>query len=902
MCYMCIFATQVFALIDSTAGGDTRSLMHCFASKCLMSTQSTMVSNQEFDKLRQAIEIVVNKQLMDNHDDTLIEKLLTHVEDLVNSQDLDDDQILRLLTLLNTTITDAIGEDATFTEETFTSEPNPQAIKLIAILLNRFSVNGCLSEIPDTAMASFILAVSLVTPESDVSLQSSVVLSLRLFLHQSDFLISIKLTNARMQWNPNSKCINFLQILYLLMTKSPSYFVRHDAESLLQDICHHHPSTVSDWSSTGAASTRYLAQLVKEIINTPIRENVRFVNSLMIKPALKRVLSRSGLRETMEKHLHEVMDSHQPLDVKLFHDLIQVVGQFYASPKIVDKVINFCVKRNDLKGLIIFTCQLASQDREYLNKFLLYSVYTLVAKTDRRIEISQQMMTSLREKSFVEKNTDYSEILCALNRLENTFVNLDDKGLLVVEALQILIQSKITKRKSPKPFNDKKIVSQALICLEKAMDHDLIPEVDFIDLICDLIMEAFDCLPSEGNSLDYLNDLLSMAKRLWSNLTLHSACRRSIIEKTMPTVTKLMQSSKLLKTSESNGSESLEGDWRINCIENIMDAVVPLTSAEEFATSRQLIESFQFLWQNYHHDKTFLSSVIPILFAIDFEVDVDSLSSVFGWSRHKEVLDLLSEYLLDPFLADKVIEVITDDDNLPRIQQLKSDNHDVFKKLLSSICLFTLRSVDSELQRKVFKFFHEIIANEKNRNELSVITNDLQLFYSSGFLTTVMMVHESELYCCNNIRVLAFEISELIRDTLFTVKLDADALKSILEKEPEPQFFHCKETLKPLETGDESSKLPSRQDRVDVIEDIFQGFVRQPTLDLIQELNGRSEEGSVNTCATKIHANERIDLEKLCYYYTKTGVYVPTQSFSVGIVDDILAAKETLNAAAMDCY
>ena len=534
-------------------------------------------------------------------------------------------------------------------------------------------------------------------------------------------------------------------------------------------------------------------------------------------------------------------------------------------------------------------------------------------------------MTSVREKSFVEKNADYSEVLCVISRLPSTFNNLDDRGSLVVDALQILIQSKLSSvKKTSKSVMNRKVVSEALTCLMKAFEFDIIIDVDFNDILCDLILEAANVKSPDGPVSESFIDLMSTARILWSSEKIN--VQSSITAKVLPTLARVLSCNKFCKKSQTNGNsiednlhaEYEEVDWKTECIECIMFSLQGLffpNGADCFPLPDSFCQALQSLWNQYRDEKWFLSSVMPILFTLDFELSGEKLSSLFGWSRHKEVLEMIFGYLRDPFLAHKAVDTLCNENHLTaKLPCLRHDYIKVFQELVSCLCLHSLQSVDTEVQRTIFKFFQLMIENSymydrnlstesyrkssenKNRTEEDFV----KILYTTGLLTTVMMVHESDLYSSNSeVRLTAFEISEKIRQSLHDLKLDAQGFKNLLSETNPPNIFSREsEQMR----RDENHPVISIEHRKNVIEDMFQGFVRQPTIDFISQLNDRPVD-NVSEASHPLPKTE-ITLEELCHYYTKIGVYTQAEEFCSlrGILDDILAAKDTANAAIIDCY
>src|SRR5205823_5367539 len=99
----------------------------------------------------------------------------------------------------------------------------------------------------------------------------------------------------------------------------------------------------------------------------------------------------------------------------------------------------------------------------------------------------------------------------------------------------------------------------------------------------------------------------------------------------------------------------------------------------------------------------------------------------------------------------------------------------VAQELFSSLCLTALTSVDTELQVDIFNLLHEIVKDKMY--PLHEHLDNLQTLYSCGLLTTLMIVHENDLYSSSSqIRLTTFEMSETIRHLTSNKNMDAQDL------------------------------------------------------------------------------------------------------------------------------
>lgn len=837
--------------------------------------QSLSSLDSDLSKLQEAIDVVANNQLKENCDDTLVEKLYTHLSSFISTCSIDAE------TTLLKQITNLLDE----------SKPNAVTLRLLAIVISH---PACMCDTVHTdtevALTKFAMAAATVTPSSDLSLQSSLIRGLKK-MSDRDWIV----TGSLYSLPP----VPFPKIIHSLMTRSPSYFVRHEAEDLLADICCHQNQNLMNNSE----GIRPLVTLLQEVFTTPSVENLQFLKALLDKasnrPSLHVCLFRYNIRDTILKNFETSVNNQS--DLKIIHLLINILGVLMPTAAEIDQIIQSCIKRNDLKGLIIFTSRLLIVDRHDLNKWILYSLYTLVAKTERRHEIAEQMLASTREKQFVEKNAGHAEILTVLSLLPECCKNVDDKGDLVGEALQILIESKVTD-KGRTATQSRKEVSEAISCLTKALKEDIICELDFNNILCSLLVACKD------NDMHFM-ELLSIARDYWFNSSLGNSYKNiKEAAKAIETLEELFVHRDFTPAIDEEDNDV--GRGQVDVLESLFDATFVLTDFPIFWKSKSLSESIDRLWNAYHQEKWFISASMALLLKICAVSDAGGFSKILGGNLRTTLPELMCECLKDPFLAPCVVSALDVDWNIDTQNCLypdvkSKDRHslvltrfgdEAYWKLISSLCVASLRAIDSGLTNDILQYINSTV--------MCCITKIDQL-YCTGILHTTRYILQSDLYTSALLRKTAITLYASIRKSLKSMK--ANTLRTDLKQLTKPCFVT---ESKPAEVTEPTIEKPltndtkSREEKLCVIDRMFPNiseYSTAPILDYIEELNSRLND-DVN------HDEESLpqiplDLDRLCAFYTSEEKdFEENVNFSTGILDDILAAKDTKNAAPMDCY
>lgn len=580
-----------------------------------------------------------------------------------------------------------------------------------------------------------------------------------------------------------------------------------------------------------------------------------------------------NLQEALMKQFEDY-SNFENQDEKFSHLFCHILGMLLLRPDSVDRVFTICLKRCDLKSLAIFSSRLLQTDREYINKWLLYSLYALVARTERRGEIAEQMLASLREKAFVERHADNCVIMTVLNLMPVVFRNVDEKGALIVEALHVFLQTKLSDTR--KLFENRKIISEAIACLAKCSQEDLVVEADFNEILCNLIVIS-------EPSLSHTIELLTIARNFWKAKVLFNLFGSLALHPILDSMSQLLSRDRFQKPIQNWTEEDDSSEKNMEVLEIAFDALSHLTGNSAFGEHSKFLNVLQSLWKLHRDNITFIIAAVPVIFALDTLTTTQELNK-FGWRKHKDIPHLLTSFLKreDDGLSLKIVSTLKD--NTERFNYLKSKNPVAYDAILSGLCFASLRAVESELQVVTFTFLLDIL-NPDSRE-------DLKSLYSCGIMMTAMLVVESDLFSSNDVRVTAFEISELIRHCIQSENLVEISLKQLLQDAPQPSIFRSISD----EPNHEVPKVDA-DDKFIAIDKLFQGFTSQPTQDMILELNGRQEQLEKDSfCFTTC------GFDKLIKFYTGDRHYSPNEDLSDCIIEDILAAKECANAAAIDCY
>ena len=808
----------------------------------------------------QAIEIVVNGQLKDNHDDTLIEKLITLIEKDVEDDVFTRNDEIKILTVL----ANSLDMD----------QPDPTCFRLIAIILADLYISYGLNheeDVLDSAFVAFIGASRTVSSSAQLSMQSSFI--------RSYAYISEKNRNILDSNHIRSSDMSFLpEKITELIRNSSSYYVRSEAENLLIELI------ISNQGAIENDPRNKLRIELEKIVNVPNESNLSFLKLLASKTSITRSLIRMEVRDRMLEHFKSFV-SRVDLEESQVVSCLEVLGSLIPKQSVVEFVIGSLVKLNRLKALVVFTSTLMRTDRDHLNKWMQYSLYTLVSKSDSKFEVTSQILISVRERNFVEKLCNDSIILTVLTNIPALLNNIDERESLLREALQILLTDELKKRNG-----NRKIISESISCINKMLEEGISPPSDTVTLICDLIPLA---------SGHHLIELLTICRKFYSKTLPREVVG---IEKICQILRKIFD--RYLAEDTKSDRIELYGDQapESEVLEAAVQVLGVISCSPSIATKLELIKSFQALFNQRSDDIPFITSSVPVLFSINFELDQEVLKEIFGWEKNVDIIHTLCSYLKasdSSLLQMSIIQTLKDESHFERISFLQTFRSDLFfKDLIPALCCCVLSSVDTETQRSVIDLMTTLFQFPKE--------GSIQMLYSSSLLDLLFLIIENKDGTFS--RTLRVDTSELILILKQGIKeniLDkGTSLKQLLEEVEPPQ-----ECLKSQPMSIDANIAPvSASEKVKEIESLFNNSVNQPTMDLIEELTRRQlngdhhaevQEKRQRVCRT-IH-----DMDDLVAFYTSPSnrlIQDEDPEEESGIVDDIISAQIRPNAASTDCY
>lgn len=813
----------------------------------------------DIDYLIQAIEIVITGQLKANHDDTLIEKLVTLVEMNTDIEGFTRKDELKILSVLANSLD--------------IDQPEPTCFRLMAIILADLYVSYGLSsdeEVLDSAFVAFIAASKLISSSADLSLQSSFI---RSYAHISrnnrNVLDSNHIRASDLYFLPES--------ITDLMRNSSSYYVRNEAECLLIDLL------MNNQGSVESDSRNKLRIELKKIVDSPTEINFNFLKQLASKTSMTRSLIRMEVRDKMFDHFKSVITTPD-FDEAFVILCLEVLGSLCPKQSEVDYVIGSLVKLNRLKALVVFTSTLMKSDREHMNKWMQYSLYTLVCKSELRYEVSSQILISVRERNFVEKLCSNSIMLSILTRIPNVLSNIDEKESLLREALQILLAEELKKKSA-----NRKIISEAISCLNKMLQEEISPAKDIINTICELIPL------SSGH---HLIEFLVICRNFYSRTLPRELVGIDKICHILETIFERHVKNDKIQKDQLYGDQDPESE----VLEAAAQVLGVISCSPSIASKIELIKLFRTLFIQNSDDIPFITSSVPVIFSINFELDQEKLKEIFDWDKNVDIVKILCSYLKaqdSSLLKMKVIQTLKDESQFERVSFLQTFRMDLFfKELIPTLCYCILTSVDTETQISVVS----LITN------LFQFVNEglIQLLYSSSVLDILyLIIQNKDGSFPRSLRVetskLVLIIKQAVKDKLSDKGI---SLSGLLEKNDPPQECISSQTnIKEVNI----TPIPA-QEKVQQIELLFNNSVNQPTIDFIDELNMRrlNCEFSNGVAEKKMKINRTIhDLEELVSFYTNPNnriIYDDDPDECSLIIDDIISAQIRPNEASTDCY
>lgn len=835
------------------------------------------MSGIDFDKLKEAINVVTRNQLKDNHDDTLVEKLTSCVEALRHHSGKDERRTQELL--------DTVTKNLEFD---MPGSVYGTSLQLIGSMLSeeklfdRNKDHQSLEKFVDLAGPAFA--------SDDYSLQIGLIrglMSMSSHEHGWKWVIGVSLSDD---------LESFPSLFHTLALNSKSFFVKNESGKSLVFLI----QKIRDFHCSDESGLDKLRQVI-----TSMAVNLNQVNLSLLKSLLgdmvhmlhrKQFARKYDLHDAAMREIDTVMSS--PETTVSYRNLFCEVIALISDEEMAIAIMAQLVAAKNLRALITYTSRVLHSHPMSMatTKWLLYSIYPLIARSERRCELSSEFLASLHEREYVERLIDSSTLMHALGQLSCQTVDVISLNqlVLVFDSVAILLHDKLSDEKNL--VKNRKLISEAISTIDRLAAHQKCSQRE---LVSQLITFVSDLLPitQDGHRLDLLKCL---RKLLLNNLD-QDVFEQVTTKKLAVTLNILLRSCRQLAEVLTEEEE----DTRIEHLDSLLEVVNCLSDVDRslFVTScPELAKTCWSLWNLYKGHQAFRISAVKILIAIDFELSTEVLIEL-GLGKHKDIPNMLISFISanNPSLSLVIVEsYYSTIVNSNRLLYLEEKHGDIFYKgFASAFNIVILTTVDTELQSSILKLWDTL----------------LESMFSPYFSSREDKVTLSKLYTCGLFSVLYFLLTNELLESE-NIKVNAEKLRRVIKskvsdemnltKQSFIELLHNAEQPEEVIDADESSLINEPPvgeiDKRLVVEQMFRGYLNQPTIDLIEELNSRQFECKEGHFVKKVSLVA--DTDKLADFIWLSKGFSPKACLfhEFFILDDILDAKTMPNAAQLDCY
>lgn len=870
----------------------------------LNSMDSASVDEANPDKLIEAIDIVLNCQLKENHDDTLIEQLISLIENVTKLSRQSVEHLKDYLVHVKY----HLGID-------------PCILRILSLVISNSDVNDKLT---CKLVDSFTFLAGTVSPVSSLSWQASL-------LHGLNNLLKCNSCHLLLQ----QTLLPFVTICSDLLHRSSSYIIKRQSEKVL--VYYFKALKANNYNDEDfyVSINKSLSCKVDCHLLNFYLENLNEIPDQLL----------NHIKENVKNQLDEIADG-KPADEEFLSSLASLCGATSESKEVLITHLNYWLKRSNLPAVI---CLVKSFEKQHPgtsgNIRFLWFLYPLVAQYGLTTLIQKESEYFSKfnfEKHWIEQRVNPKIALVCLNwSRESLVLNNDEEKYLVITLLRKLI-IKLIEKKTLSSVERKSSVSTFDFILNLCHNNKNLGKE-----VCDICKEVTNII--EKNQLL----LLEYSKYLHQHIKecicieYHSLCYLEIINLLL-SITRFNQPL-VTWQDELEGSfsnlvfEENNSELNINLMEYLIESVVHiyihyyysnemksnLTTCDEKRSkddvTKSFVKNFSNLWSLHKSNVSFITLVMPLLVIFNYNINLEEKLTI-GFNNDDELVDKFVSYFDKKNLLYSIvntIELLSSTDafilfntKLPQLYKKFT-----FKVMCKLIELFNT-TVDDELKVKSLECVEKLLSPMKKCS----LMDKLVLLYNVGFLQALHCLMNG-LYDGTNIRQVAFK--SMVEITSKMDEIDLDRVKCILKNLPQVSpnsENHCEPEAVAVEVVEEEKnkeeKLQKDEDekvgvngnskhlseytsefKRSVIEEMFKDFDSIPTQDILCELSARVN--STNSLPT-VHISSSIDLEELLDFFSSFDPSaVPCEPLQVppqGILDDIINAKSSCNSTIPDCY
>lgn len=863
------------------------------------------------NKFIQSLDIVIKRQLKQNHDDTLIEQLMTLVQNVTESSQL---HVTSFHDHLKSLSYDPYQMD-------------PCILRVLAFVLNN-------SQCPNGPLVnSFYFLAGTVSSTSSLSWQSSFLHSLQYFLKGKclPFLASL---------------LGFFPICCDLRNNSSSYIIKSHSEKVILAYFKALKSEKYEKEDEFVSINDSLFGKIDSHLLDFLRENLDEIPDLILKE----------LKSRIQNLLDEIADG-KPADEAFLCSLACICGRTSESEKDLRTHLNYWLKRSNLLATISLVVSFEEcrpgQSGRLRFFWLIYPILFQYGLTHLASEFKSLFNLEF-EKHWIEQRVNSKIGLHCINSAKKMLLFTEnDEEKLILALIEQLVTSLVAKdcvssieRKSCVAIFDfllhmcklNENVNEKTCDISRKVSHLIINHQCLISEYFQFLHQLITkCVCIEHHSLCYLNIIISMLKMSRFNqplVTWQDELEGSFTKLTFGT-----------ESSELNVNLT---EYLIECVTCIYVKYYPLKMQHDCRgtsindVSESLVETFANLWTLHKSNVSFISITMPLLVTLNFTLSRaekvkiafgDEIDDKMGQSYDNDVTSddddddegSICRLFLGYFSRENLIcSIVNTFETIPSDVFVrfhtwapllyKSFSLKVIPKLVE-VCV---TSVDDELKVKSLECVDKLLSPIEEVSH----TEKFILLYKVGFVHALYSFITGP-YDGTKIRQVTLTSVVELRQKM--KEIDFDCVKCSVTSLPGASDASGAGGSEPLNHQERIDKEGEREREKEekelavngnskhceytsefkrsVIEEMFKDFDSIPTQDILCELSARANTAN---SLTVTQVSPPVGLEKLLNFFSSFDpAAVPCEPLQVppqGILDDIINAKSSFNCTIPDCY
>lgn len=820
-------------------------------------------------KMVQALSIIINNQLKQNHDDTLVEQLMTLLQGTLENSPSN----LRSLSdyLKNLPLTPSI---------------HPCILRVLA-----FVICNCDEECSHHLNLYLSFAD---TVNEDSSLQWQACL-----LDSIDYLLS----SSQSRSSNLQLLLRFFKVACKLLTCSSSYIIKRQAEKVIQNYL----ALLKDGNNSTDLSS-ICDSLFEKIDSSSLDFYLASIDTMPAPIVTK-------LNQCIKDQCDEIA-SGKPADETFLSSLASLCGYTCKDRQDLLVQITFWLKRSDIKAVITLVSWFEKKHPgESGDLRFVWMLYPIIAHFGIASELDKEktFFQAQFDQHWIEQRTNAKVCLFCLNLAKQTLKSIGDDDIHFIFKLLKCILVKLMTKKTTPAIEKKVSLSIFDLILQLSECNDNLSTDS-----CSIARDLSTLLVSNGYLLaEYLFFLKQLVTKS-IHMKNHPLCYLQIVSKIL-SMDKFHQPLRTWQDELENHFSSLSfieimDEENLSQLELLHQCVCHITihyypldrdddchQNERKSIINNLIGNFNNLWNQHKTSSSFISTVLPLFITFNYFLSRPEKQLIDFVDDDDKMLAQFVEFFHSHNLIDSLVDTLIIITQSHALQHLYSWSHSSYQTFVSNLIpqliqVCTNATYDDELKVKSLVVVNELLTQLKSLSFL----HKFILMYTSNLLDCLFIFITGP-YDGTNIRRVAHKFSLEITASMNEITLEMLQNENIMNETG-------KLCMKHDETNDHMNQPTcqyTHEDKKSIIDEMFKDYDAIPTQDILHELSTRDDH-THSAFEGENRSNSGQTMEQLYHFFSSfdpSSVFCePMNQPPPGILDDIINARSNTNSTIPDCY